>query len=181
MKRSLFAAFTLAAALSAAGCCYSPAYVDPWTGIPCGGSWQPVCGGPCDPLGLGCLFGGCWGGYYGGYGYGVQGYGQPGLGQQQCADPCTAPLPQFGGYGAPVYQQPGTFVNDGCVGCGSGMPGGTLVPEGVPAESLSPSPDPMNKTGPQKSSGGSSTYVVPQPAPVPTIQGASARPILQAF
>ena len=32
------------------GCCYSPAYIDPMTGIPYGGNWEPTSGGPLDPM-----------------------------------------------------------------------------------------------------------------------------------
>jgi hypothetical protein len=31
------------------GCCYSPGYIDPMSGIPYGGSWEAASGGPLDP------------------------------------------------------------------------------------------------------------------------------------
>jgi len=32
------------------GCCYSPAHIDPMSGIPYGGNWEPASGGPLDPM-----------------------------------------------------------------------------------------------------------------------------------
>lgn len=68
MKQSLkfLAGFLLT--VSMVGCCYRPGYIDPATGMICGGGWEPVCGGPLDPF---C----CWPRscppYYGGVGIGA--------------------------------------------------------------------------------------------------------------
>lgn len=39
---------------SLTGCCYQHGYCDPCTGTQYGGYWTPTCGGPLDPLGMGC-------------------------------------------------------------------------------------------------------------------------------
>lgn len=199
MKHGLLA-IAVAAALSATGCCYYPAYVNPCTGTPCGGTWQPVCGGPCDPLGLGCLLTCC----------------QP-ICPDPCVDPCVDPCgpigPAYGGgnygggnYGGirggygkgfgrgrrnygyqqmgPVFQQPSTFANgqDGC--CAPNVHGGMMYPsDGVPHESISPMPEPVVPSSPpaEPNNGGSTTYVVPHSSPTPIIHGSSMQPSLQAF
>lgn len=65
MKRLMLFSAGLLLVLSAAGCCYRPAYVDPCTGIPCGGYWDAgscplmnlLCSPGCAVAGGGCAVG----------------------------------------------------------------------------------------------------------------------------
>lgn len=179
MKRIAGCLFVGVLAVSLTGCCYNPGYISPYTGIPYGGSWEPVCGGPLDPLGFWCAVN-----------YGVFGYGNPYVGSS---------YPAYSSYGVPFPAVSGAGMagcNDGCEvfsgpcntcsAMGAAMPqqpcgqGGPCHSAPKSGGSLKPVPDPMTSPTPQPAPGTSTTWVTPArryvapvsavPTPLPTAQ-----------
>ena len=154
MKRLIQSIAGLCVAVSLAGCCFSPGYVDSCSGVAYGGGLQP-CAIP-DPFAL--LFG-C--GYWGGYGYGGYGCGSCGVAAASCTPAC-GPTCGTGGcvssYGGGIAIPPAT---------------GTIPKETVPSvpagvyEEAAPKPQP---TPPASAKMGSIIY---QTRPV---SGQSAHP-----
>lgn len=141
MTRILFAGTALLVMFAGVGCCYHPGCVNPYTGTPYGGHWEPVCGGPCDPLGWGC-------GWWGWWGCG-------------CGRPYAAPGYGYGGYADPCC--PST-CGDGCNGCETApmMVPRTFQGEVQPAPGVTNPPVPDPNMSLQQSSGGSTTFVAPR-------------------
>ena len=150
MKRFYFAALALFALFSSVGCCYRPCSVSPHTGLAYGGGWEPMCGGPLDPLGLwgagNCFNHGC----------------APTVNTAACYDPCAMPVATpYGtsdcntGWGS-TY--PGTYMSQPY------MPSPRI--EGVPGGGMKPVPDPGMGTPKSQKSANATTYVMPRPLPM---------------
>lgn len=162
------------AVMSSVGCVYSPGYMDPYTGVPRGGTWQPVCGGPADPLGIGCavMYGNPNGRVPYNYSYPHANRYYNG-GWQPTGDPCCE------GTAMPMHGPPQTFApgssGSGCNGCMNN------APMHAPGN-MTPTPDPKgSKSG--SASGGAMTNVYPPQAPpalAAPIQNASHLPAVQA-
>ena len=151
-------------AVSLAGCCYRPGYINHYTGMAYGGSWEPVCGGPLDPFGFWCLvsYGPC------GYGTGYPASLTAGSLAGDCGcDACAGPV---GGYpvgGTMMSQQP----------CGQGGPCHSAPQSGG---ALKPVPDPMTSPAPRPAPGTSTTWVAPAPQYVaPVTAGPTPLPTAQ--
>ena len=115
MKRFCLIGICLFASMTSVGCFYHPAAIDPMTGLAYGGVWEPVCGGPLDPLGLWCWVSG--GGVYAPWNhYG----GYPGV---------VGPNNIYGnspyntsGFSPYMSYPPGAIIEDPCGGCGNVIP-----------------------------------------------------------
>lgn len=172
MKRIGLTSLLLFVVTSSVGCVYSPGYMDPYTGIPRGGTWRPVCGGPADPLGIGCAIN--YGNPYGQvpYNYSYPNVGR-GYGWPNACDPCCDDGTMIQGGGYPQTFAPGSSC-DGCINSAPMQ----AVPNGGP---MAPTPDPKGSKSQTASSGAMTNVYVPQapPAVLPA-QGSTQLPSVQA-
>ena len=152
MKRVFPTAAIFFLSLWTVGCCYRVGYVDQYTGMPYGGHWEPMPGGPFD---LCCGYGG-----WGNPGVGV-------LGNPGCAPSYGMSAPWGSGYvGAAQYPQ--TFVSPGCDSGTSWQ----VVPEGT----MKPVPAPPADDSKKKEGATPKATLLPHPMPHGTlIQGANAK------